>query len=200
VKYLQKGAEGSIEETIKEGNTSLGDHRNFIVGSLSIAAEAACAQAETLGFETKIVTTLLRGEARMVGTELASQLVEIVQSNNKRKKPLCLIAGGETTVTVTGTGRGGRNQELALAAAQVLDGVKNCALISFATDGEDGPTDAAGGFVTGKTIQTGMDLGLNSQNYLNGNNAYEYLEKTGALILTGPTGTNVNDLVLMFAF
>lgn len=111
-----------------------------------------------------------------------------------------MIAGGETTVTITGNGKGGRNQELALAAAQVLKGVNNCAIISFATDGEDGPTDAAGGFVTGKTCQTGQNLGLDSQYYLNENNAYEFLEKTGALIKTGPTGTNVNDLVLMLAF
>ena len=200
MEYLKKGAEGLIEETIKEGNTIIKDHRNFIVGSLSIAAEAAYAQAEALGFEAKILTTSLRGEARIMGVELAKQLVDLVQSKNIREKPICLIAGGETTVTVTGNGKGGRNQELALAAAQVLHGINNCALISFATDGEDGPTDAAGGFVTGKTIQTGLDMGLDSQNYLNENNAYEYLEKTGALIRTGPTGTNVNDLVLMFAF
>ena len=200
MEYLQKGAEGSIDETLKEGNTTIKDHRNFIVGSLSIAAEAACAHADALGFEVKILTTSLRGEARIVGAELASQLVELVHSNQSKKKPICLIVGGETTVTVTGKGKGGRNQELALAAAQVLNGVNNCALISFATDGEDGPTDAAGGIVTGKTIQIGLDLGLDSQNYLNENNAYEYLEKTGALIRTGPTGTNVNDLVLMCAY
>ncbi len=200
LEYLQKGSEGSFEETLKEGNTKLKDHSNFIVGSLSIAAEAARAQAEALGFETRILTTSLRGEARIVGSELARQLVELVKTNPSREKPLCLIAGGETTVTVTGNGKGGRNQELALAAAQVLQGVNNCAFITFATDGEDGPTDAAGGLVTGKTIQSGLDLGLNSQNYLNENNAYEYLEKTRALIRTGPTGTNVNDLVLMFAF
>lgn len=200
MEYLHKGAEGLKEETIKEGNVLIKDHRNFIVGSLSIAAEAACTQADALGFETKILTTSLRGEARIAGADLAKQLVELVHRKNNMEKPICLIAGGETTVTVTGNGRGGRNQELALAAAQVLHGVSNCAIISFATDGEDGPTDAAGGFVTGKTNQTGLDLGLDSQNYLNENNAFEFLEKTGALIRTGPTGTNVNDLVLMFAF
>ena len=200
LEYLQKGAEGLIAETIKEGDTTSNDHSNFIVGSLSIAAEAANAQAETLGFECKILTTSLRGEARIMGVDLAKQLVDLVQSKNIREKPTCLIAGGETTVTVTGNGRGGRNQELVLAAAQVLQGVNNCAFVSFATDGEDGPTNAAGGFVTGKTIQNGLDLGLDSQDYLNENNAYVFLEKTGALIRTGPTGTNVNDLVLMFAF
>jgi len=200
MKYLQKGAEGSIEETIKEGNAIITHHKNFIIGSLSIAAEAACAQAESLGFATKLLTTSLRGEARVVGAELASRLVELVQNKHSSEKPLCLIAGGETTVTVTGKGKGGRNQELALAAAQVLDGIDNCALVSFATDGEDGPTDAAGSFVTGKTIQAGLDLGIENQKYLIENNAYEFLEKTDALIRTGPTGTNVNDLVLLFAF
>ena len=131
LEYLRKGAEGSIEETIKAGNTTLKDHSNFIVGSLTIAAEAARAQAEALGFETKILTTSLRGEARIAGAELAHQLVELVQSKPSREKPLCLIAGGETTVTVTGNGKGGRNQELALAAAQVLQGVNNCALYHF---------------------------------------------------------------------
>ena len=189
-----------IEETIKEGNSLITHHKNFIVGSLSIAAEAACAQAEALGFKTELLTTLLRGEARVVGAELANRLVGLVKNKNRRERPLCLIAGGETTVTVTGNGKGGRNQELALAAAQVLEGFDDCALISFATDGEDGPTDSAGGFVTSKTIQAGLDLGLDSQIYLNKNNAYEFLEKTDALIRTGPTGTNVNDLVLLFAF
>jgi len=200
LKYLQKGAEGSIEETIKEGSEIITHNKNFIVGSLSIAAQAACAQAEASGFETELLTTSLRGEAKTVGAELASQLVDVVQNKKNRGKPLCMIAGGETTVTVSGNGKGGRNQELSLAAAQVLEGVDNCVLISFATDGEDGPTDAAGGFVTGKTIKAGLNLGLDSQKYLNDNNAYEFLEKTDALIQTGPTGTNVNDLVLMFAF
>ncbi len=198
--FIRRGALGSIEETFKEETSVSMDYKNFIVGSLSIAVEAAYNQAVTSGFKTKMLTTSLRGEARVIGAELAGQLIELVHNKKQGEKPICMIAGGETTVTVTGSGKGGRNQELVLAAAHVLKAVDNCALISFATDGEDGPTDAAGGFATGHTIQSGMELGLDSQKHLNENNAYEFLEKTNSLIMTGPTGTNVNDLVLMFAF
>jgi hydroxypyruvate reductase len=198
--YLKSGAAGLIEETIKDGNPIIVDHKNLIVGSLSIAAEAACNQAKEAGFDAKILTTSLRGEARVVGAKLARQLADLVKIKKIGEKPICLIAGGETTVTVKGNGTGGRNQELALSAAQVLRGINNSALISFATDGEDGPTDAAGGFVTGKTLEIGLRMNLVSQDYLDNNNAYEYLNKVGGLIKTGPTGTNVNDLVLMLAF
>jgi glycerate-2-kinase len=198
--FLKDGAAGLKEETIKEGNTILKDHQNLIIGSLSIAANAAYKQAISAGFDAKIITTSLRGEAREIGAKLACQLVELVKNKKPDEKPICLIAGGETTVTVKGKGKGGRNQELALAAAQILNGINNCAMITFATDGEDGPTDAAGGYVTGETIGTGVIMNLDSQEFLDNNDAYEYLEKVGGLIKTGPTGTNVNDLVLMFAF
>ena len=198
--YMNDGVLGLHEETIKDGDTLLRDHKNVIIGSLSIAAETACDQAVKLGFDAKILTTSLRGEARAVGVDLANQLVDLVNNRKNNDKPVCLIAGGETTVTVTGEGLGGRNQELALSAAQVLGGINNCTFISFATDGEDGPTDAAGGIVTGDTLGNGKKANLNAQDFLKNNNAYEYLDKVGGLIRTGPTGTNVNDLVLMFAF
>ena len=95
-----------MKKPLKEGNPLIKDHKNFIVGSLSIAAEAACDQAEALGFDAELLTTSLRGEARVVGAELANQLVELVKNKNRREKPICLIAGGETTVTVTGNGKG----------------------------------------------------------------------------------------------
>ena len=198
--YLKNGLLGLHAETIKDGDEILQDHKNIIVGSLSIAAETAYEQAEKLGYDAKILTTFLSGEAKDVGANLANQLVDLVNNRKRNDKPICLIAGGETTVTVTGEGKGGRNQELALSAAQVLGETNSCALISFATDGEDGPTDAAGGFVTGETLSIGINMNLNAQNFLENNNAYEYLARVGGLIKTGPTGTNVNDLVLMFAF
>lgn len=198
--FLENGAKGLHPETIKIGNPVLANHQNFIIGSLSIAAEAACKKANELGINAKILTTMLRGEARDVGTSLGRDLAEIVKTKNKVDKPICLIAGGETTVTVKGNGMGGRNQELALSAAKEIGGLQDCALISFATDGEDGPTDAAGGFVTGDTIKIARSMDLDSKEYLDNNNAYEFLKKTGSLITTGPTGTNVNDLIIMFAF
>ena len=198
--YLENGATGLHEETLKDENPLLADHKNYIIGSLSIAADAAYRQAIKAGFKARILTTTLRGEAREVGAKLASQLAELVQKKKKSDKPICLIAGGETTVTVKGNGKGGRNQELALSAAQKIEGLQDCAFVSFATDGEDGPTDAAGGFVTGDTIRIARNMNLESQDFLDNNNAYEFLKRTGSLIYTGPTGTNVNDLVLMFAF
>ena len=200
MEYLKNGVLGLHEETIKEGDPIIRDHKNVIVGSLSIAAEAAHQQAVKSGFVTKILTTSLRGEARVAGLDLANRLVDLVKYKKINNKPVCMIAGGETTVTVTGKGKGGRNQELVLAAAQVLEGIENCAFISFATDGEDGPTDAAGGIVTGETINKGYVANLDPGDFLRNNNAYEYLNSVGGLIRTGPTGTNVNDLVLMFAF
>jgi glycerate 2-kinase len=198
--FIKEGVDGLNEETIKLEDPRLADHKNVIVGSLSIALKAAYEQAIQLGFEAKILTSALRGEARIVGADLANQLIVKVNNKKKNDKPVCLIAGGETTVTVKGHGFGGRNQELALSAAQILDGVKNCAFISFATDGEDGPTDAAGGMITGDTYSKGIHANLDIQEFLRNNNTYEYLGKVGSLIKTGPTGTNVNDLILMFAF
>jgi glycerate 2-kinase len=200
MKYIKDGVLGLHEETLKDGNPLLKRCKNFIIGSLSIAAEEACNQASLLGYDAKILTTSLVGEARMVGKDLAKKLKDYALVRKNKHKPVCLIAGGETTVTILGKGKGGRNQELALSAAQELDTIENCALISFATDGEDGPTDAAGGIVTGSTIAIGNKMNLNAQEYLNINNSYDYLDKVGGLIRTGPTGTNVNDIVLMFAF
>jgi hydroxypyruvate reductase len=108
------------------------------------------------------------------------------------------VAGGETTVTLRGAGRGGRNTELALAAALALDGLENALLISLATDGEDGPTDAAGAIASGETLAQARHLGLDAAEYLAHNDSYSFFEKLGGLFKTGPTGTNVNDLVFMF--
>jgi hydroxypyruvate reductase len=116
---------------------------------------------------------------------------------SKRPRPFCLIAGGETTVTIKGNGRGGRNQELALAAVIGLKELENVMLISLATDGEDGPTDAAGAVVTGESAHRAESLGLDAVDYLSRNDAYSFFEKIGDLICTGPSGTNVNDLVFL---
>ncbi|NTW12136.1 MAG: glycerate kinase, partial [Anaerolineales bacterium] len=118
----------------------------------------------------------------------------------KRNRPFCLIAGGETTVTLRGNGKGGRNQELALAAVEELQGLENVMLISLATDGEDGPTDAAGAVVTGESAQRAERLGLDAADHLFRNDAYHYFQTLGDLILTGPSGTNVNDLVFLIVW
>ncbi len=175
--------------------------QNHIIGSNLIASQAASAQAKQEGFQTSILCTDLQGEARTVATELTSSLRrQVALSNEPAARPFCLIAGGETTVTLRGNGTGGRNQELALAAVSALAGMKDVMLVTLATDGEDGPTDAAGAVVTGDTLEHGQRLGIHPQPFLENNDAYHYFERLGDLLKPGPTGTNVNDLTFLFRF
>ena len=168
--------------------------RNIIIGDNKLAAQAALEQARREGFQGEILTNELQGEAREVGHELAHRLrLESSQSS----RPFCLIAGGETTVTIRGVGKGGRNQELALAAVPDLTGLENVLLIALATDGDDGPTDAAGAVVTGESAQRAESLGLDVTDHLARNDAYPFFEALGDLLKTGPTGTNVNDLIFL---
>ena len=170
--------------------------KNIIIGDNRLAAQVALERAEREGLEAEILTNDLQGEARQVGKMLANRLKDEL---SRRNRPFCLIAGGETTVTLQGDGRGGRNQELALGAVDVLRGLENVMLISLATDGEDGPTDAAGTVATGESAGRAESLGLDAAAYLSRNDAYHFFEKLGDLIRTGPSGTNVNDLVFLIA-
>lgn len=162
---------------------------NLIIGSNRLLIEAAEEKATELGFEVEATRFDLQGEARLVGDAIAQELIECRPGG-------CLIIGGETTVTVRGDGLGGRNQELALAAAIKLAGVKNAALISAASDGVDGPTDAAGAWVDGNTLAEAVTVGLEARQFLEQNDSYSLLDRLNRLIKTGPTGTNVNDLVV----
>jgi glycerate 2-kinase len=182
----------SSPETPKAGDPIFDRVQNVIVGDNTTAAKAALAQAEKEGFHTEYLGSRWQGEAREVGVKLAGRL----QAGNLR--PFCLVAGGETTVTLKGYGVGGRNQELALAAVTELDSTPNAMLIALATDGEDGPTDAAGAVASGKTLARAKKLGLDPADFLSRNDAYHFFERLDDLIRTGPTGTNVNDLILMF--
>ena len=170
--------------------------QNIIIGDNRLAALAALEQAERENFHAEILTNELQGEARDAGRELAHRLRV---DSSKRTRPFCLIAGGETTVTITGKGKGGRNQELALSSVNELRGLENIILIALGTDGDDGPTDAAGAVVTGESAQRAERLGLDAADYLSENDAYPFFEKLGDLLKTGPTGTNVNDLIFLFA-
>jgi len=192
----------SIISTL-ESNSLLFDGRHqavgvqhIIVGDNKLAAQAAMEQAQREGFSAEILTNELQGEARNVGVMLAKRLRDEM---TKRSRPFCLIAGGETTVTLKAEGKGGRNQELALAAATELAGLQNVLLISLATDGDDGPTDAAGAVATGETIQMAEKMGFNAADHLSRNDAYIFFDRIGDLLLTGPSGTNVNDLAFLFA-
>jgi hydroxypyruvate reductase len=144
----------------------------------------------------QVLGTQLQGEARLVGQKLAKTLRTASVQN---ERPFCLIMGGETTVTVRGTGKGGRNQELALGAVDALEGLQNVLLVSLATDGDDGPTDAAGAVVTGETRGRGHAAGMRAADYLARNDAYHYFEPLGDLLKPGYSGTNVNDLIFLLA-
>ena len=163
---------------------------NRLIASNRLAGEAAVAAAKKLGYEAFFLADDWQGEAREVGNKFAQLLIDRAGHG-----PKCYVIGGETTVTIRGTGKGGRNQEAALAAAIALAGRPNIALAAFATDGVDGPTDAAGAVVSGDTVKRAGLLGLDPRQYLDANNAYPFFSALGDLIITGPTGTNVNDLL-----
>jgi hydroxypyruvate reductase len=170
--------------------------QNFIIGDNAFASQAALEQAGREGFSAEILTNELQGEAREIGVTLAKRLREEI---SKRPRPFCLIAGGETTVTIKGNGKGGRNQELSLAAVNELAGEKDVVLIALATDGEDGPTDAAGAVVTGESAWMAERLGVDAADHLSRNDAYAFFDALGDLIRIGPSGTNVNDLIFLIA-
>ncbi len=187
----------SLCETPKPDDPIFDKVWNTIIASNSIALCAAQSQAQAEGFETRILRADLQGEAGFVGREMALQLRESIQ---QMKRPFCLLAGGETTVTLKGKGKGGRNQELALGAVDALAGLEDVMLVSLATDGEDGPTDAAGAAVTGESARRAKRLGMSAADFLSRNDAYTFFDALDDLIRTGPSGTNVNDLTLCFAF
>jgi len=186
-----------FRETPKPGDSIFARVSNHIIASNDIALRAAKRQAEAEGFSAEIIDTKLQGEAREAGIHLAEHLRA---ATRRLSRPFCLLAGGETTVTVRGAGKGGRNQELALAAVESLRGMENVMLASLATDGEDGPTDAAGAVVTGETSGRAERLAMASPAFLSANDAYGFFGRLEDLLRPGPSGTNVNDVVLIFAF
>jgi glycerate 2-kinase len=197
---VRAGVAGELPETPKPGDPLFERSQTVVVGSNLVACEAAAAAAEGLGFETLVLTTFVEGEAREAGRVLAGVLREVNASGHPLARPCCIVAGGETTVTVRGSGRGGRNQELCLAAAFALRGVDDVILASIGTDGTDGPTDAAGAFVDGTTLARATALDIDAALHLADNDSYPFFARLGDLIRTGPTNTNVNDLYLLFAF
>ncbi len=192
-KHIERGLSGKAEETLKE---DLPNVRNFIVGSGRVACEAAKKKAEELGYNAEILTTTLEGEAREVALAIGSIVQEIARNDRPLERPAVLIAGGEWTVTITGeTGLGGPNQEFALSVARKIAGL-NAVVLAVDTDGTDGPTDAAGGIVDGETLEKLKKAGIDIEEALRMHDAYHALERVGALLRTGPTGTNVNSLVI----
>lgn len=194
---FQQGAAGLIPETPKVGDQAFSKVQNLIVGNNRNALLAAQEQAISLGYNTMILSSQIEGEAREVAQVFAAIGKEISQSGLPIAPPACVLAGGEPTVTIRGEGKGGRNQELALACAISLDGWDGIALLSAGTDGTDGPTDAAGAMVSGLTCQAARNAGLDPYAYLVANDSYSFFESLGDLIKTGPTRTNVMDMICM---
>ena len=205
----------SGQETPKPSDALFSRVKNTIVGDISLAVQAALRQAEKEGFQSESLGNAWQSEAREVGVDLAHKLRVSI---NALSRPFCWVAGGETTVTLDEVsaiqprsplrargekpsvrGAGGRNQELALAAVPELAGLEDILLISLATDGEDGPTDAAGAAVNGKTLGRAERLGLDVAAHLSAHAAYSFFDPLGDLIKTGPSGTNVNDLIFLLA-
>jgi hydroxypyruvate reductase len=186
-----------MRETLKPSDPIFKNVQNHIVASNDIALSAAKAQAEQEGFYAEIIYSGLQGEASEIGKHLAEKLKE---ADKKYPRPFCLLAGGEMTVTLKQHGKGGRNQETVLSAVNELRHMKDVMFISIATDGEDGPTDAAGAVATHETLQRAESLRLDDQLHLKENNAYRFFDPLGDLIKPGPSGTNVNDIILLFAF
>ena len=200
--HVRRGEAGLLPETPKPGDPLFEQVNNVLVGDNESAARAVVAAGRRMNWQTQLITTFVQGEAREVGRALAGIAQGVALGASDLSRPACLVLGGETTVTVRGEGRGGRNQELVLAAAIALDGYPlpddvEVGIVSMGTDGTDGPTNAAGGIATADTLARGRALGLDARAALARNDSYPYLNALGDLLITGPTNTNVNDLILV---
>lgn len=186
---IEDGVSGSIDETPKRDDPIFEYVFNYIVANNEIACNAAEEKAKKIGYQTMLLTTSLTGEARDIGR----YLVDKADKYRKEEKDFVFISGGETTVTIKGNGRGGRNQELVLeAVGSIAEG--DIVLASFATDGVDGKSDAAGAIVDGFTLSRGKQKGLDPNDFLKENNSYEFFKELDDLFMTGPSGTNVMDI------
>ena len=194
---FQAGLAGQIPDTPKPDDPLFERVTTRVIGSNRLAAQAAVAQAEALGYRGLLLTTFVEGEARQAGLLAAALAKGVIYQGDPFPAPACIVFGGETTVTVRGPGKGGRNQELALAAALAMEGLPGAAVMALATDGSDGPTDAAGALVDGSTAARIRQSGSDPDAALAANDSYPALHSAGALLHTGPTGTNVNDLTVI---
>jgi glycerate 2-kinase len=190
-------SDASLAETPKPGDAVFARTHNLIVGSNRLAVDAAARRARELGLRPLVLSTTIEGETRDVARMHAAIAREVLDSGRPVRPPVCLISGGETTVTLRGQGLGGRNQEFVLAAAIDLAGSERAVVLSGGTDGTDGPTDAAGALADGATVHRAARLGLDARRFLAGNDSYHFFEALGDLLKTGPTNTNVMDIRLL---
>ena len=196
--HVRAGLAGEIPETPKAGEAIFERVHNIIVGSNIIALEEAKRTAERLGYRTLILSSMVQGETKDVARVHSAIAKEVLNTGHPIPPPACIVSGGETTVTIRGDGFGGRNQEFCLSAAMDMRGLPpRVVILSGGTDGDDGPTDAAGAVVDPLTVRRGEDAGMAAAAYLANNDAYRFFEKTNDLLMTGPTNTNVMDVRLI---
>lgn len=201
--HYERGAHGELADTPKPDDPLFARVTNVIIADNQIACDAAARQAGARGYRVELLSTQLQGEARELGRELADRAKAGIEksftansSGTGGGERTCWLGGGEPTVKLRGHGKGGRAQELVLAAALVLDGAPEMVVLSAGTDGTDGPTDAAGAIADNTTCARARALGLDAAAFLDNNDAYPFFAALGDLVITGPTNTNVNDLML----
>lgn len=198
---IEAGVAGKIKDTPKPGDPSFARLQNVLVGTNAHALEAARCKAAELGYHTICLTSRMVGEAREVAKVLAAIATDVVGADLLVAKPACILAGGETTVTIRGQGKGGRNQEMALAFLEEMeadpDAFRGVSFLSAGTDGNDGPTDAAGAFASLELLERARKAGLSIRAFLENNDSYSFFESAGGLFKTGPTNTNVCDLQVL---
>ena len=194
LKVLRDGYENKRQETLKESSDIFLRTTNLIIGTNKLALKTAIEKAESFGYESQIITNTLEGEV----VDVARYIVEMAKSMKQIKthRKICLLFAGEPTIKVSGSGLGGRNQHLALVASSLLKDTPDITVLSAGTDGTDGPTDAAGAVVDSDTWNKAKDLGLNIEKYINNCDSYNFFKEEGGLIITGPTQTNVMDLMV----
>jgi len=195
--HLLSGKEKKSEETPKPGDVVFNKIHNILIGSNILALRAAEKEASSLGFNTIILSSSIVGETREVARFHGALAKEVISTGHPIPRPACIISGGETTVTIKGQGKGGRNQEFVLAGAFEIENLEKIVLLSGGTDGTDGPTDAAGAIADHTTIKRAQRLGLDAKAHLNNNDAYPFFQKLGDLLMTGPTQTNVMDVRIL---
>lgn len=195
--HLKLGLTGQMDETPKPGNPVFNKVINQIVGSNFISLIAAEQKAKELGYKPLILSSSMVGETQEVARVHVAMAREARDSSHPIKPPACLISGGETTVTLTAQGKGGRNQEFALAAAIEAKGIEDILIFSAGTDGTDGPTDAAGAMADGNTYERALEDSLSPHQHLQEHNAYPFFQSLDDLVMTGPTLTNVMDVRLV---
>lgn len=197
LQHLTEGDSNRKFETPSAEDPIFAKSNNFIIGNNLICLNYIKDTAQNLDYDSKILNTQLSGEAKQVGIDIASDAIEFLKHGAEVGKKYCLIYGGETTVHIIGKGKGGRNQELVLSGAMKLLGHKGIAMLSCGSDGNDGPTDAAGAYCDWTTIDRGEALNLNAQEYLSNNDSYNYFDQLNDLIIIGPTKTNVMDIQII---